>query len=136
MHEVIDFLNQNRTVFLATLDDQDRGAPRVRPVQFQFEQGGRLWFCTSRAKEMFAQLQADPRLELSGAAKNMATIRLKGQAVLDDDLAVKERILAENALVRSIYKDAANPDFTVFSVDHGSAFLFDFSGDPPKTVRF
>ncbi|MDP3426846.1 MAG: pyridoxamine 5'-phosphate oxidase, partial [Humidesulfovibrio sp.] len=66
----------------------------------------------------------------------MVSIRLKGAANLDDNMEVKRRIMAENALVRSLYGSADHPDFTVFSVDHGSAFLFDFSGDPPKSVEF
>ena len=133
MRDVIEFLNANRTVFLATAD---RGEARVRPFQFQFESGGRLWFCTSRAKESFAQLSADPRLELSATARDMTTLRLRGAANLDDDPEVKRRIIEENGLVRSIYRTADHPDFTAFSVDHGSAMLFDFSGNPPRTFRF
>lgn len=79
MREIIDFLTANSTVFLAT---SDKGQARVRPFQFQFEQGGRLWFCTARHKEVFAQLQADPRLELASTAQNMATLRLLARPTL------------------------------------------------------
>lgn len=133
MREVIEFLDSNRTVFLAT---SDKGAPRVRPFQFQFEQNGRLWFCTSKAKETYAQLLEDQRVELSAAAKDMATLRVQGTANLDDDMGVKRRIIDGNALVRSIYGSAENPEFTVFSIDHGSAFMFDFTGNPPRTFAF
>lgn len=133
MREIIDFLNANRTVFIATADN---GAARVRPFQFQFAQDGRLWFCTARTKQTYAQLVADRRLEFSCTSSKMVTLRVKGEANLDDDMAVKRRVIAENALVRGIYKTAENPDFTVFSVDHGSAYMFDFSGNPPKTFTF
>jgi uncharacterized pyridoxamine 5'-phosphate oxidase family protein len=66
----------------------------------------------------------------------MVTLRVKGSANLDDDMAVKRRIIAENALVRGIYKEAENPDFTAFSVDHGTAYMFDFSGNPPMGFSF
>lgn len=36
----------------------------------------------------------------------------------------------------SIYGSAENPDFTVFSVDNGTAFTFDFSGNPPQSFSF
>ncbi|WP_291302475.1 hypothetical protein [Desulfovibrio sp. MES5] len=36
----------------------------------------------------------------------------------------------------SIYGSAENPDFTVFSVDHGMVFMFDFSGNPPQSFSF
>lgn len=133
MREVIAFLEANPTVFLAT---SDAGAPRVRPFQFQFEQDGRLWFCTAKSKETYAQLQADNRLELSCCSKDMTTLRLAATAVLEDNPAVKARIIAGNAPVRSIYGSADNPNFTTFSIDHGRAILFDFSGNPPKTFTF
>lgn len=133
MQEVLDFLDTNRVVFLATMQD---GCPRVRPFQFQFAEAGRLWFCTARSKAVYAQLSADPRLEFSAVAKDMTTLRLKGAARLDDDMAAKRRIIESNALVRGLFGTAENPDFTAFSVDHGSAVLFDFSGRPPRTYSF
>lgn len=133
MNNVLNFLNRNTTVFLAT---SDNGEARVRPFQFQFEHNGRLWFCTSRQKEVFAQLQRSPLVELSGMAPDMTTLRLKGSVNLDDDMSIKHRIIETNALVRSIYRTAEYPDFTVFSIDHGSAFIFDFSGNPPVSCIF
>ncbi|UZP66698.1 pyridoxamine 5'-phosphate oxidase family protein [Desulfovibrio mangrovi] len=133
MQELIEFLNENSTIYLATTE---QGQARVRPFQFQFEQEGRLWLCSSRHKAVYAQLQRDPRLEFTCTAKNMATLRVKGEANLDDDMAIKRRIIEENGLVRSIYGSADNPEFIVFSVDHGTAIMFDFSGNPPKTFSF
>jgi uncharacterized pyridoxamine 5'-phosphate oxidase family protein len=133
MDSIIAFLASNDTVFLAT---SDQGYPRVRPFQFQFEQDGRLWFCTAKDKEVYAQLVNDQRVELSCTGKNMTTLRLKGMARLDDDMGVKRRIMETNGLVRSLYGSAENPAFTVFSIDHGSAILFDFSGNPPRKFEF
>lgn len=133
MQKVIDFLSAHTTVFLATSED---GAARVRPFQFQFAENGRLWFCTARSKQTFAQLQADPRLEFSCMSPKMITLRVKGVANLDDNMQIKQRIIENNGLVRSIYGSAENPDFTVFSVDHGTAYMFDFSGNPPESFVF
>jgi len=133
MQKVIDFLSANTTVFFAT---SDSGAARVRPFQFQFAENGRLWFCTGRSKENYAQLQSDPRLEFSCVSAKMETLRVKGEANLDDDMAVKRRIIENNGLVRSIYGSAENPEFTAFSVDHGTAYMFDFSGNPPQSFSF
>ena len=133
MQEVLEFLKTNRTVFMAT---SDQGAARVRPFGFMFEKDGRLWFCTSKQKEVYAQLQADPRLEFSGTSPDMVTVRVKGEANFDDQMEIKRRIIEENPMVGSIYGSADNPDFTVFSIDHGTAFMFDFSGKPPKSFTF
>jgi uncharacterized pyridoxamine 5'-phosphate oxidase family protein len=133
MDRVISFLKANRTVFLAT---SDKGQARVRPFQFQFEEAGRLWFCTAKSKEVYAQLTADARLEFACTSPDMVTLRVKGEANLDDDMGVKRRIIEENPPIRGIYGTADNPMFTVFSVDHGSAYMFDFSPNPPITVLF
>jgi len=133
MKEVVDFLSENTTIYLAT---SDKGEARVRPFQFQFAEDGRLWFCTSKHKEVYAQMCNDPRVELTCTSPKMVTVRVKGKVVMDDDMAVKQRIIESNGLVRSIYKTAENPDFAAFSLDHGEAFMFDFSGNPPKSYVF
>ena len=133
MQKVIDFLSANTTVFIAT---SESGAARVRPFQFQFAENGRLRFFTARSKQTYAQLQADPRLEFSCVSPKMATLRVKGTANLDDNMQVKQRIIKNNGLVRSIYGSAETPDFTVFSVDHVAEFMFDFSGNPPESFSF
>ena len=133
MKEIVEFLTANPTIFLATAN---QGEARVRPFQFQFEQGGRLWLCTGKSKEVFAQLQRDQRMEFTVLSPQMVTLRVKGTVNLDDDMTVKRRIIEGNGLVRSIYGSAENPEFTAFSIDHGTAFMFDFSGTPPKTFTF
>ncbi|WP_027185553.1 pyridoxamine 5'-phosphate oxidase family protein [Desulfovibrio inopinatus] len=133
MNELLTFLAENPIVFLAT---SDKGEARVRPFQYQFEDDGRLWFCSAKSKEVYAQLQSDPRLEFSCTSKDMRTLRIKGKANLDDDMEIKKRIITDNALVRSIYGEADNPDFTVFSVDHGSGILFDLTGKKPVVAEF
>ena len=121
MREVIEFLTANRTVFLAT---SDQGAPRVRPFQFQLEQDGRLWFCTSKTKDVYDQLEHDQRVEFSCLSPDMTTLRITGSVNLKaDEMAIKERIIKENELVRTLYGKADNPDFKVFSIDHGSATM-------------
>ena len=133
MQKVLDHLSANSTVFLAT---SDNGAPRVRPFQYQFEDKGRLWFCTSKKKEVFEQLKNDQRVELSCTAPNMTTLRLRGMAVLEDSAEIKKRIFEQNDMVRSIYGTADNPEFTVFSIDHGKAQMFDFNDNPPQVFSF
>lgn len=103
MDEVVRFLTENPVQFLATagLD----GKPRVRPFQYMLEHDGKLWFCTGNKKEVYAELQKNPYVELS-----------------------------ENELVRSIYKSADNPEFEVFYLAEGKAVLANFSGQPPRTL--
>jgi uncharacterized pyridoxamine 5'-phosphate oxidase family protein len=114
---------------LATVE---RGVPRLRPFQFMYEEGGRLWFCTSKEKPVYAQLKAEPRVEFL-ATKGTVWARVAGKARFSSDRKVKERILAGSELVRSIYKDASNPVFEVFAIEEWTATVSDFSGKPPRS---
>ena len=74
MKAVIDFLVANPVQFLATLGLDEK--PKVRPFQYMFEEDGKLWFCTSNKKEVFAELQKQPHLELSASSPNGEWLRV------------------------------------------------------------
>jgi Uncharacterized conserved protein len=50
-------LSETPMCFIATVNGNE---PRVRAFQYQFEQDGKLWFCTAKSKDVFRQLQALP----------------------------------------------------------------------------
>ena len=54
VNDIVDFLNNSRIQYLATIGLD--GKPKVRPFQFMFEMDGKLWFCTSNQKEVFKEL--------------------------------------------------------------------------------
>jgi uncharacterized pyridoxamine 5'-phosphate oxidase family protein len=133
MHEVVDFLKDNSNGFLATTDN---GKPKVRPFQFMYEEGGKLYFCTNNTKEVFRQLKANPFVQFSSSNAKYQWIRLSGQVRFTGDSAAKARVLEASELVKSVYKTPDNPIFEVFYLEHGSAVLADFSGKPPREVEF
>lgn len=131
--QALTILENNRSGYFATVDG-DR--PRVRPFEFQFEDGGKLWFCTNIKKDVYAQLRTNPWFEFSTTSPEMVTVRVGGEAVFSDDMKIKERIISGNKLVGSIYKSADNPVFAVFCLEHGRIMISDFSGNPPKVSQF
>ncbi len=131
MQPIIDFLQANPVQFLATVGLD--GKPKVRPFQFMLEDGGKLWFCTGNKKDVYAELQKQPWLELSASSPENVWLRLAARVVFADDLSIKRRIVTQNEFVRSIYKTGDNSDFAVFYLTQGSATLSDFSGNPPHT---
>ncbi len=68
------------------------------------EEDGKLFFCTGNSKEVFKQLKANPQVEFSSTTPSFAWIRLSGEVKFSDDKKVKEKILATNGLVKSIYQ--------------------------------
>ena len=134
MKDILDFLKKNSAGFLATVDgDKAKG----RPFQFMFMEDGRFYFCTSNKKKVFKQMKANPWVEFSSMSPDCTSwVRLSGEIKFIDDKAIKERILMENPLVKSIYKTADNPEFEAFCIEHGKALMEDFSGRPPKITEF
>lgn len=131
MSELFELLKASPVGAIATTEG---GAPRVRPFQFMFEEGGKLWFCTSSRKPVYAQLKANPEVEFL-ATKGSAWARISGVARFHDDARAKERILEQSELVRSVYKEASNPVFEVFAIEDWTATVSDFSGDPPRRFK-
>jgi len=133
MQEATTLLQANRSGFLATVDSEQ---PRVRPFQFQFVEQGKFYFCTAKSKDVYKQLQDVPTTEFSATSPKMETVRLRGAVKFSDDRQLKQRILDNEPMIRSIYGSADNPNFTLFYLEHGEAIVFDFSGNPPRQYMF
>jgi len=128
MKEVVKFLTDNPVQFLATVGRD--GKPKCRPFMFCFEQHGKLWFCTNNKKDVYADLQAYPYVELCITSSDFAWIRLNGKAVFEDNRSIKEGCL-NNPIVKKQYQTADNPIFEVFYLTDGKATISNLSGNPP-----
>lgn len=133
MKEVTKLLTENPMGFLATVEN---GEPRVRPWGFMFEENGKFYFCTNNTKDVYRQLQASPSIEFSSVSGTFVWVRLRGKVTFTEDIRIKEKILASNDLVKSIYQSADNPIFKAFYIEHGLAIISDFSGLPPRQFTF
>lgn len=129
MNEVIKFLSENPVQYLATVGRDGRA--KCRPFMFSGELNGKLWFCTNSKKDVYADLQKNPYVELTVSSPAYAWIRLNGKAVFENSMAAKEMCIA-NPIVKSQYGEATNPIFEVFYLDEAKAVISDFSGNPPK----
>ncbi|MEL7657780.1 MAG: pyridoxamine 5'-phosphate oxidase family protein, partial [Bacillota bacterium] len=76
MNEVLEFLNECGVFFLSTMEGDQ---PRVRPFGFVMEHDGKLCYCTSNQKPVYAQLMANPKAEISGSTKDARWIRISGK---------------------------------------------------------
>jgi uncharacterized pyridoxamine 5'-phosphate oxidase family protein len=133
MEEVIKLLKENQYGFLATVDN---GKPRVRPFGFMFAEEGRLYFCTNSKKDVYRQLNALPEVEYAVTSNKMVTVRISGQITFCEDLAKKKKAFNASELVKRAYQTAEKPIFKVFYIEHGTATVSDFSGQPPKRIEF
>ena len=129
MNEVIKFLKENPVQYFATVGKYNKA--KVRPFQFMIEDGGKLWFCTNSEKDVYAEIQANPYVEVCVSTPKFEWMRLNGKAVFKNDMDIKEKIIEASPLVKSLYQSATNPIFEVFYLDEAKATIADFSGNPP-----
>ena len=133
MEEVKRILGERRSGALATVED---GKPRVRPVQLQFEDGGKFYFCTANTKDIYRQLRENPFVEFTAWGGDGTIVRLRGEVWFAEGKEIKARILENNGTVRSIFGSADNPVFVNFFLEHGQAIVADFSGWPARRLSF
>ena len=120
MKEVLNYLNPQVNGFLATINE---GFPDVRPFQLQFEENGRFIFCTHSTKNVYHQLVSYPQVAFSVAAEDGTMIRLYGEVKFSEDLTLKQKVLDQQEKLKGIFKEATNPIFKVFYIDHGKVTM-------------
>lgn len=130
MNKVVEFLNLNPVQYLATVGRD--GKAKCRPFMFCCEKERKLWFCTNNQKDVYADMQANPEIEISVSSPEYAWIRLSGKAVFENNMEVKEICMA-NPIVKGQYETAANPIFEVFYIKDAHGLITDFSGNAPYT---
>jgi uncharacterized pyridoxamine 5'-phosphate oxidase family protein len=129
MKEILDFLAECKMFFLAT---DDKGQPRVRPMGLVLEHKGKLCFGTNNKKKMFAQIRANPRIEIS-ASNGSKWLRVTGNAALNADRDAKVKALDAMPALKNMY----SPDdglFEIFQLEGAVAVFADMAGGT-KEVR-
>lgn len=132
MDKVFAFLKKNSLQYCATIGLD--GKPKVRPFQMMYHEGGNLYYCTGAKKDVYAELQSNPYLEISVSTMEK-WLRIRGRVEWVNYISAKERVLKESPLVKSIYKTADNPVLKVFYIANAEAVIADFSGQPPVVVK-
>lgn len=92
LERACSYLRRIPAWYLATTDVADGHQPRVRPFSFAMVDDGKLWFCTSRDKDVWAELSANPKFEVSGWKPGECWIVLTGEAALEDDAAASDKV--------------------------------------------
>lgn len=118
LHDVTNYLDSIGIQFLATIGLD--GKPKVRPMQYMVLEDEKLWFCTNSKKKVYAELQANPCVELCGCKlekDEMQTpwVRFSAEAVFEERQDIRDAIIEKSAIVNTLYKAMRdNPIFKVF----------------------
>lgn len=125
MEEVLSFLQENSPFYLASVDGT---TPKVRPLGFCMSVDGKIYFGIGTFKPSFAQLTANPEVEISTTSKAMEWLRLRGTAVFDDSDAVTAQAFAVMPHLKSMYNEENGRKLGLFYLQNAVAEIADMKG--------
>ncbi|MBP2628643.1 MAG: pyridoxamine 5-phosphate oxidase-related FMN-binding protein [Firmicutes bacterium] len=131
MNEVLKFLTDNPTFYLATVDGD---MPKVRPFGFVMNYKDKLYFCTSNQKNVYKQLKANPHFEVSTTSQEGEWLRLNGKAVFDTNKQSKQAALDSAPFLSNLYS-VDDPIFEVFYIEDAEAKFYNRQG-VSKILKF
>lgn len=131
MNEVLNFLSENQTFFLATVEGDQ---PHVRPFGAVCEFEGNLYLCTSNKKPVFEQIKTNSKVEICGMGKKGDWLRVEAKAIQDYRVEAREAMLEANPGLKNMYS-VDDGKFEVIRLQDATAIFSSFS-DAPKTVTF
>jgi uncharacterized pyridoxamine 5'-phosphate oxidase family protein len=117
MDTVIDFLNDAKTFYLATVDGDQ---PRVRPMGFVMRHKDRLYMGTNNTKDMYRQMKANPKIEICTFGSDGRWIRVCGKVSFDDSPETQAKALEAAPQLKSMYS-VGDGKFTLFYFEPGAA---------------
>lgn len=131
MKEVLDFLKANPVFFLATVEGDQ---PRVRPFGAVAEFGGKLYLTTNNGKDVYKQMQANPKVELCGWDAKGGWLRVAASIVVDPDNGARAHMLEENPNLKNMYS-LDDGKYEVFYLKDATASFCSMAA-APRVVTF
>lgn len=133
MDEVLAYLKENPTYYLATVDAN--GDPQVRPFGTIAKFDGRLIIQTGNSKSVFKEMMAHPRIALSvDGDGGTSWLRVSADAVRDDRREARVAALADYPELHSMY-DPDDGNCEAVALENVTATFCSFTSEP-RTVRF
>ncbi len=135
--ECVDFANENKTCYLATVDGDQ---PRVRAMGMHYADETGFYFNTESTKALAKQLEKNQKVEMCFFAQGKV-LRISGKIEYIDDTDIRKRFYEERGFLKEIgVKGPEDPFLVVFALRKGEAFIWTFAdnlkeADIPR-VRF
>lgn len=131
----LEMLREIKDVAFATVDNQ--GLPQIRIIDIMLVDDDRLYFCTSRGKDFYAQLIKNGNVAITGMNKNYQMIRVSGKAQnLKDQKKWIDKIFDQNPSMNDVYPDKSRYILQPFSISQGEIEFFDLSKTPINRQTF
>ena len=131
MNEVYEFLNNAKTYYLATVDEDNK--PRVRPFGTVNIYNDKLYIQTGKNKDVYKQIINNNNVEVCAFDKGK-WIRVEGKLIEDDSIDAKKAMLDSYPELRGMYNEN-DGNTVVFYFENAKATISSFT-DAPKEIEF
>jgi uncharacterized pyridoxamine 5'-phosphate oxidase family protein len=118
MSKINDYLNETGIFFLAT---EDGDQPKLRPLGAHLEMDGKVLFGIGDFKEVYKQMQKNPKVEIAACKQDGHWLRYTGKAVFETDYKYAEAILDMAPALRNIYNEQTGNKMAVFHLEDAVA---------------
>ncbi|MDR0882983.1 MAG: pyridoxamine 5'-phosphate oxidase family protein [Candidatus Adiutrix sp.] len=125
MEEVLIFLQTNKVFFMATTQGDQ---PKVRPLALVMEFEGKIYFGVGEQKEVFQQMQINPKVEICSVNQTGQWMRLHGVAVFDQRPEVFAMAVKTLPVLGDMYGGPDKPRLGVFHLIDAEAVFYDALG--------
>jgi uncharacterized pyridoxamine 5'-phosphate oxidase family protein len=118
MSKINDYLSEAGVFFLAT---ENGDQPKIRPLGAHLEMDDKVLFGVGDFKEVYKQMQENPKVEIVACKKDGHWMRYTGTAVFETDYKYAEAILDAYPDLRNIYNDETGNKMAVFHLENATA---------------
>lgn len=133
MDKILEFLNSCGVFYLATIDGNQA---KIRPMNFARNIDGKLSIYTSKLKDVYRQLKANPRAEITAVGKD-GWIRIYGAVDFNDSPGIFEKWASEAEFFRFADENRVVCSFTGATVEFMPRYMAelpDFAAGWERTV--
>lgn len=116
LRKVSEFIDEAGVYTMATVDGDQ---PKCRPFRAHYLIGGELYFGTGRFKDVFRQMQANPKVEIMAfhPADNHF-MRFTGKVAFEPDYALAEQVLDAAPAIRKVYTMEGDMKLEMFHLEN------------------
>lgn len=131
MKKVLEFLKENHTYYLATMNGDQ---PEIRPFGTIAEFEGKLIIQTGMSKDVFKQIEANPKISLCCFDGKGTWLRLNATAEIDKRDEASAALLAEYPDLQRMYAPG-DGNCVVIALTNATARFCSFTA-PEEVIEF
>ncbi len=130
MKEITEFITSAGCFFLGT---EDGDQPEVRPIGIFKEYDGKLYTAVGKHKNVYRQIQKNPRVVLCAMKNRSDWVRVRAVAV-DAPQEIVDRVFEENPGLRNLYNEENGHELGVLELTDGEVEFCSMFG-PMRTEK-